>query len=214
MEATALALDAGTLSTHGTALLQAGGGEFARESYLADHLPYFALADDDVMVLREGDLMATLRLDGLNPMTSEDARLDALKRAVAAIVAQTGNAFGFYIHRISVPQDLGMRPIEGDSFAAAIDARWQAHVKDLRPAKRQLYLSVIRRPDISARIPFLRTLARKAWVKDRATRLQELNEVMGFFEVALSSANPVRLTRTGGEWLGYLNTLNAGSFSP
>ena len=214
MEATVLALDAGTLSTHGTALLQAGGRDFARESYLAEHLPYFALADDDVMVLREGDLLATLRLDGLNPMTTEDARLDALKRAVAAIVAQTGNAFGFYIHRISVPQDLGMRPIEGDSFAAAIDARWQTHVKDLRPAKRQLYLSVIRRPDISARIPLLRALARKAWVKDRATRLQELNEVMGFFEVALSSANPIRLTRTGGEWLGYLNTLNAGSFSP
>ena len=55
MEATALALDAGTLSTHGTALLQTGGGAFARESYLAEHLPYFALADDDVMVLREGD---------------------------------------------------------------------------------------------------------------------------------------------------------------
>ena len=96
MEATALALDAGTLSTFGAALHQAGGGEFTRESYLAEHLPYFALAADDVMVLREGDLMATLRLDGLNPMTTEDARLDALKRAVAAIVAQTGNAFGFY----------------------------------------------------------------------------------------------------------------------
>ena len=131
-----MARDAGTLSTFGAALHQAGGGEFARESYLAEHLPYFGLTDDDVMVLREGDLLATLRLDGLNPMTSEDARLDALKRAVAAIVAQTGNAFGFYIHRISVPQDLGMRPIEGDSFAAAIDARWQSHVKDLRPAKR------------------------------------------------------------------------------
>lgn len=38
--------------------------------------------------------------------------------------------------------------------------------------------------------------------------------IMGFFEVALASANPVRLTKAGGEWLGYLNTLNAGSFSP
>ena len=75
-----MARDAGTLSTFGAALHQAGGGEFARESYLAEHLPYFGLTDDDVMVLREGDLLATLRLDGLNPMTSEDARLDALKR--------------------------------------------------------------------------------------------------------------------------------------
>lgn len=209
-----MAFDAGLLSNPGNALLGAGGRDFTRESYLAEHLPYFALASDDVMVLREGDLMATLRLDGLNPMTTEDAHLDALKRAVAAIVAQTGNAFGFYIHRFSVPQDLVMRTIEGGGFAAAIDAHWQAHIKDLRPAKRQLYLSVLRRPDISARIPLFRNLARKAWIKDRATRMQELNEVMSFFEVALASANPVRLTRTGGEWLGFLNTLNAGSFSP
>ena len=73
-----MALDAGTLSTFGAALHQAGGGAFARESFLAEHLPYFAVADDDVMVLREGDLLATLRLDGLNPMTTEDDRLDAL----------------------------------------------------------------------------------------------------------------------------------------
>jgi type IV secretion system protein VirB4 len=214
MGVTALALDGGTLSGIGPAVHEVGGTEFARESYLAEHLPYFALATDDVMVLREGDLLATLRLDGLNPMTTEDDRLDALKRAVAAIVAQTGNAFGFYIHRVSVPQDLDLKPIEGDTFASHVDARWAAHTKSLRPSKRQMYLSVIRRPNLAARIPFLRALARKAWVKDRAARVQELNEVMGFFAVALSSANPVRLTNTGGEWLGYLNTLNAGSFSP
>ena len=210
----ALALDGGTLSSIGPAVHEAGGTDFARESYLAEHLPYFALATDDVMVLREGDLLATLRLDGLNPMTTEDDRLDALKRAVAAIVAQTGNAFGFYIHRVSVPQDLDLKPVEGDTFASHVDARWAAHIKGLRPSKRQMYLSVIRRPNLAARIPFLRALARKAWIKDRAARVQELNEVMGFFAVALSSANPVRLTKTGGEWLGYLNTLNAGSFSP
>jgi len=214
MVVTALALDGGTLSGIGPAVHEAGGTDFARESYLAEHLPYFALATDDVMVLREGDLLATLRLDGLNPMTTEDDRLDALKRAVAAIVAQTGNAFGFYIHRVSVPQDLNLKPVEGDTFASHVDARWAAHIKSLRPSKRQMYLSVIRRPNLAARIPFLRALARKSWIKDRAARVQELNEVMGFFAVALSSANPVRLTNTGGEWLGFLNTLNAGSFSP
>jgi type IV secretion system protein VirB4 len=209
-----LALDHGRLNNIGAAVLEAGGASFAKESYLAEHLPYFGLATDDVMVLREGDLLATLRLDGLNPMTTEDGRLDALKRAVAAIVAQTGNAFGFYIHRISVPQKLDMHPIEGDGFAAAVDARWQAHINRLRPSKRQMYLTVLRRPDISARIPILRHFAKKAWAKDRTARVQELNEVMGFFEVALSSANPIRLNNKGGEWLGYLNTLNAGSFSP
>ena len=76
------------------------------------------------------------------------------------------------------------------------------------------HLSIIRRPSIGARLPLIRALARKAWARDRDARVQGLNEVVGFFKVALSSANPVRLTRAGGEWLGYLNALNAGSFAP
>lgn len=209
-----MALDQTKSRPVASAVLEAGGQDFARESYLGEHLPYFSLVGDDVMVLREGDLMATLRLDGLNPMTTPDDQLDALKRAVAAIVAQTGNVFGYYIHRISVPQDLSLSPIDGDNFAAELDTRWQRHISDLQPKKRQLYLSIIRRPSIGARLPLIRALARKAWARDRDARVQELNEVVGFFKVALSSANPVRLTRAGGEWLGYLNALNAGSFAP
>ncbi|WP_197922807.1 type IV secretion system protein B4 [Thiosulfatihalobacter marinus] len=196
------------------ALLAADGRAFSRESTHAEHLPYFAVAAPDALITREGDLMATLRLDGLNPMTTPDGDLDALRRAVAAIVAQTGDLFGFYVHRISVPQDLRLRPIEGGGFAAEIDRRWQRHVTGLQPKKKQLYLTILRRPELSARLPVLRSFATRAWVKDRAARLQELNEVTGFFEVALAAARPVRLTTDGGEWLGVLNTLNSGRFAP
>lgn len=180
-----MALD-GSKSTS-PALMATNGSAFARESFLTEHLPYFARVSEDVMILREGDLMATLRLDGLNPMTTPDAELDALRRAVAAIVAQTGDLFGFYVHRISVPQDLSLQPVEGDRFAAEIDRRWQRHVAGLRPKKTQLYLTILRRPELTSRLPLLRGLARKGWVKDRAARMQELNEVVGFFEVALGS---------------------------
>jgi hypothetical protein len=196
------------------ALLAADGRAFSRESTHAEHLPYFAVAAPNALITREGDLMATMRLDGLNPMTTPDGDLDALRRSVAAIVAQTGDLFGFYVHRISVPQDLRLRPIEGDGFAAEIDRRWQHHVAGLQPKKKQLYLTILRRPELSARLPVLRHFATRAWVKDRAARLQELNEVTGFFEVALAAARPLRLTTDGGEWLGLLNTLNSGRFAP
>ncbi|MDK3075417.1 type IV secretion system protein B4 [Sedimentitalea sp. JM2-8] len=196
------------------ALLAADGRDFSRESHLAEHLPYFAVAAKNVLITREGDLMATLRLDGLNPMTTPDGDLDALRRAVAAIVAQTGDLFGFYVHRISVPQDLRLRPVEGDGFAAEIDRRWQHHIDDLWPKKPQLYLTILRRPDLSARLPVLRRFATRAWVKDRAARLRELNEVTGFFEVALAAARPTRLDIDGGAWLGALNTLSSGRFVP
>ncbi|MEO3415903.1 type IV secretion system protein B4 [Roseovarius sp. CAU 1744] len=166
------------------------------------------------MVLREGDLMATLRLDGLNPLTTSDADLDALKRAVAAVIAQTGNAFGIYVHRIAVPQALELPPISGAGFAAEIDRLWQGHIADLAPKKKQLYLSIIRRPDLVARLPLLNLLGKGGWIKDRSARARELNEVAGFFQTALKAAHPVRLTRTGGEWLGTLSTLFSGQFAP
>ncbi|UWQ86301.1 VirB4 family type IV secretion/conjugal transfer ATPase [Leisingera caerulea] len=212
MEVTALARDGSTSVS--PSLLAADGESFSRESFLAEHLPYFSRVADDVLITREGDLMATLRLDGLNPMTTPDVELDALRRAVAAIVAQTGDLYGFYIHRISVPQDLRMRSIEGECFSAEIDRRWQHHITGLKPRKKQLYLTILRRPEVTSRVPILRGLARKGWIKDRAVRCQELNEVVSFFEVALSAAKPVRMTSRGGEWLGFLNTLNSGSFAP
>ena len=209
-----MALDGFRYGKAGPALLAAGGRPAARESHLSEHLPFVAFHGDNVMVLREGDLMATLRLDGLSAMTTPDGDLDALKRAVAAIVAQTGNAFGLYVHRVAVPQEVGLPAVPGDGFAAEIDRRWQAHLRDLAPQKAQAYLSILRRPDLTARVPLLGALAKRGWAKDKAARACELNDVAGFFETALSAARPKRLTKHDGEWLGFLGTLLSGQFSP
>jgi len=209
-----LALDQENVGRPTAAVKAVGGDTFANESFLSQHMPYLTYISDDIMMLKEGDLLATLRLDGVNPMTTHDSDLDALKKAVAAIVAITGNTFGFYVHRISVPQNLKMMPIEGMSFAAEIDKVWQKHIADLGPKKRTLYLSVIRRPNISARLPLLRKFATRNYLKDRYNRSQQLNEVINFFMEALSSAKPVRLTRKGSEWLGYLGAINYGTFAP
>nr|WP_096870227.1 MULTISPECIES: type IV secretion system protein B4 [Phaeobacter] len=167
------------------------------------------------MMLKEGDLLATLRLDGVNPMTTPDNELDALKRAVSAIVAVTGNNFGFYVHRISKPQHFHLDPILGDNFAAAIDKAWQQHIASRAPKKQVLYLSIVRRPNIVNRVPLLRRFFPAAnFAKDKRNRIQQLNEVVKFFQEALSAAQPMRLTRRGTEWLGYLGAINYGTFSP
>jgi type IV secretion system protein VirB4 len=211
---TPLALDGSNLKGASPALLSLGAGEFSKESYLSEHMPYLTYVDDQIMMLKQGDLMATLRFDGVNPMTTGDSDLDALKRAVSAIVSLTGNSFGFYVHRISVPQEFELHPVQGGSFAAQIDQLWQDHIRDLGPKKLRLYLSVIRRPNLGARVPFLRRFATRNYLKESLARVQQLNEVMNFFQEALTAAKPVRLTRQDGEWLGYLGALNSGSFAP
>ncbi len=214
MGAIALALDGFRYASSGPALLAADGKAVTRESHLSDHLPFVAFHGADIMVLREGDLIATLRLDGLSALTTPDGELDALKRAVAAIVAQTGNAFGLYVHRIAVPQDVRLPAISGEGFAAEIDRRWQSHLHNLAPKKTRVYLSILRRPDLTARVPLLSALAKRTWVKDKAARARDLNDVAGFFETALSAARPKRLTKNDGEWLGLLGTLLSGQFTP
>ncbi len=209
-----MALDGMKYAKPSPAVIETSGTALARESHLAEHLPYVAFAKRDVMVLREGDLMATLRLEGLSAATTPDADLDAVKRAVAAVIAQTGNLYGFYVHRIFVPQKLAMRPVQGDGFAAEIDRRWQDHIAQLAPKKPQLYLSILRRPEIGARVPLLNAFAKRTWMKDRAGRARELDEVAGFFETALGPAKPVRLDNTSGEWLGFLATLLTGQYAP
>ena len=187
-----MALDQENVGRPTAAFMSVGGEAFANESFLSQHMPYLTYVDDNIMMLKEGDLLATLRLDGVNPMTTQDGDLDALKKAVAAIVAITGNTFGFYVHRISVPQKLDMHPVEGENFAAEIDRAWQKHIATLGPKKRTLYLSVIRRPNISARLPILRKFATQNYLKDRYNRSQQLNEVINFFQEALSGANQHR----------------------
>ena len=86
-----MALDGVRYAKAGAALRAAGGDTLSRESYLAEHLPFISFAGNDVMVLREGDLMATLRLDGLNPLTTPDADLDALNHAFEFGPDRSGN---------------------------------------------------------------------------------------------------------------------------
>ncbi|KIC08828.1 type IV secretion system protein B4 [Leisingera sp. ANG-M1] len=209
-----MVLDGRSFKDLSPALLSADAEDFARESYLSEHMPYLSFADDHTILLKQGDLMATLRFDGVNPMTSEDGDLDALKRAVSAIVSLTGSSFGFYVHRIAVPQSFNLTPIPGKGFAAEIDRLWQGHIQNLAPKRQQLYLSVVRRPNLSARLPLLRKVATRHYIKDRTARIRQLNEVMSFFQEALSAANPVRLSKYGGEWLGFLAALNSGRFEP
>lgn len=186
----------------------------ANEAFVSEHLPYVSFVGDQVLMLREGDVMGTLALDGINAMTASDTDIDALKSAVAAIASMMGEAFGIYVHRISVPQHTALAPIAGDGFAAAIDQRWQSHLYELELKKPQLYLSVLRRPSLGSRLPWLRSKATRSFITDRGRRIEELEELLGFFKEALSDARPRRVSGSGGEWLGMIGATLTGRFSP
>lgn len=186
----------------------------SNEAFVSAHLPYMTLVADNVLMLKEGDVMGTMALDGINPMTTSDSDIDTLKRAVASIAALMGPSFGMYVHRIAVPQSVALNPITGDGFAAQIDRRWQDHLTQLELKRPQLFLSVLRRPSLGAKLPWLRGIATRGFVADRLHRIDELEELMGFFSEALADAKPRRLSASSGEWFGMLNATLTGRFSP
>lgn len=67
-------------------------------------LPFVSLqADDKTVLTRGGELIQCIRVDGLNSMTSSDRDVILLKDAVAEILAQQGERYSVYIHKISRP---------------------------------------------------------------------------------------------------------------
>ena len=118
-----------------------------REIPAGRHLPYLRHVDDQILELRDGTLMATLRLAGLAFETTDSDALNYrkdLRDAMLRAVAHPRLALYHHIQRHPVAATTtGLFP---DAFSAKLDARWQA-----RLAARQLYgntltITVLLRP--------------------------------------------------------------------
>ena len=77
-------------------------GDIAQEHFLLRHLPYVSAVGDDVIMLRDGDLMASFAVDGIAAQTVEAAVVSDLAGAVGSIIAQSAPDVAFYLHRFSI----------------------------------------------------------------------------------------------------------------
>lgn len=185
-----------------------------REEGISSKLPYLLFASDEAIMLKQGDLMATLRLDGINSMTAADSDIDAIKRTIASIVTVAGPGFAFYVHRISMSQDLRLEPNMSDDFAGHIDRRWQSHIEGLGQKKQRLFLTVVKRPSVLNRLPLIKKVAATNYSSERSENLRLLNEIVDLCFDALGDAQPERMKRGNGEWLGFLGAISSGVYQP
>ena len=68
---------------------------------LARHLPWLSAPHDDVILTRQGDLMASAAVAGQDSFTCEEAELTLATASLARLIGQLGEAFGFYISKLS-----------------------------------------------------------------------------------------------------------------
>ena len=184
------------------------------EKDLAAMLPYVSLVDDVTVRTRGNELFQCIRLEGVNSFTTEDALLDRTKGLLAAVVAQVGAEFSFYVHKVSKAIDNSLRPVPGEGFAAAVDDAWRKGLAagDLRD--RTLTLTVIKRPPLASRVPFLSRMSRTKLSAQTERQMLKLREVVGFLLSSYSGMRPRLLSAERGELLGFLAGLNTGRERP
>lgn len=185
---------------------------FAAEETLAGHLPYAAVISDRHLLTREGDVLAGLLVAGVDSYVA-DARdvtlaADILARSVGAL----GEEFGVYVHALTVPMEIALKPVAVGGFAEEIDRRWRAHLRAQAPQRRVLMITLALRPILGAKVPVFGKMARGQFEAGLDARMARLDEAMGNLIAALGDLKPRRLGVSDGDWLGLLGTVQGQAF--
>ena len=179
---------------------------------LVSGLPYIGSVDDRTLMLRDGDLMSSFAVEGINADTIDNRFTTELCHAFSRFIAQQRGDVAYYVHRISVETRPSIKPVEGHPFNQEIDRRWQDYLQTVGLRDRVTMVTlVIRPPKRVARLMSLfgaKDVFSREEVKVRALRLdQMINNCM----VGVSEAKPRRLLVHDGKWLGMLRTIIDGA---
>ena len=184
------------------------------ERSMVSMLPYVSLVDDVTIRTRGNGLFQCIRLDGVNSMTSDDAYLEKIRAVFAAIISQIGPDYGFYVHKVSKAIAAELPPVRGDSFASAVDLRWQTAMRDAGLRDKTLTLTVLKRPPAGARLYLRRSGSITHLKTQTAKQMRKLEEVVGFLMSSFAEMKPRLLSAKSGEFLGFLGALNTGQETP
>ena len=118
-----------------------------REHMLASYLPYVTGVGDDVLMLRDGDVMASFVVAGIEADTADET----LDRRCGARHGQHCRASApprspSMSNRVSHETAPTMPPVPGDGFAARIDRQWQGAIAGGGLRERVSIVSVVVRP--------------------------------------------------------------------
>lgn len=184
----------------------------ARSEQLVSGLPYLSVADNLTLMLRDGDLMGSFIVEGINADTVDSRNTVELCNALSRFIAQQRGDVAYYIHRISVETRPSLPPVAGDRFCEEIDRRWQEYLQVAGLRDRVTMVTMVIRPP--RRLAKILSLFHGKDVHTRhevAARALRLDQMISTCMVAISEARPTRLNISDGRWLGLLRTVIDGS---
>lgn len=181
---------------------------------LVGGLPYLSVVNDTTLLLRDGDLMGSFIVEGINADTIDHRHTAELSNAFSRFIAQQRGKIAYYIHRISAETRPSMPPVKNHPFNEEIDRRWQDYLQTVGLRDRVTVVTIVIRPPrkITQLLALFggKDVHSRQEVQARALRLDQLlNTCMA----GVSEAKPTRLTVSDGRWLGLLRTIIDGSNS-
>ena len=177
--------------------------------HLYTHMPYVLEVRDDVVRTRENAVTLSMEVAGLDGLTASDAELTDLRAQFAAVLDGLDERFTFYIHRMMRPAEFGLRPIFGDSFAADVERRWQAHLAEKNLHEFVIVLTVVRSLQAPLQVPVFAKAAKRLFDGDTAERTSELLQVAAILEGSIG-VRARRLKISDGSLIGFYSALNTG----
>jgi type IV secretion system protein VirB4 len=179
---------------------------------LVTSLPYLSIVDDVTLMLRDGDLMGSFAVDGINADTIDARSTVELSNSLSRFIAQQQGDIGIYIHRISLETKPITKPLAGEPFCEAIDLRWQKYLHTSGLRERTTMVTLIVRPSKGAsKLMGIFGDSGKRSRADSETRALYLDQMIKTCMTSLSDAKPRRLCASDGVWLSLLRTLIDGS---
>lgn len=125
-----------------------GAGSWAAKEALAgERLPYRALVDENVVLLRDGSAMCSLLVPGLSFETADSAELNAHAAAREVLLRSSLDArFVLYHHVIRRRVHVELDGTFADPISTHIDARWRDKLSDGALYVNDQFVTLVRRP--------------------------------------------------------------------
>lgn len=185
------------------------------EELLAKNLPYVTAIDDQTILLRDGDVMASFAVDGVSASTADEVEIAEIATAFSSLVAQQMPDVGFYVQRVSTRTSPTLNPVTEDKpFAQAVDDRWQNYIGVAGLRHRTTLVTITVRPSKVAGLWSKLTGGKNQTEENLQKRVVRLNQSITAVMETLSKTHPRRMTVSGGEWLGLLRATISGTYHP
>jgi type IV secretion system protein VirB4 len=118
-----------------------------KETMAGDRLPYLALADENVVLLRDGSVMLSLMVPGFAFETADTDELNAHAATREVLLRSSlDSRFVLYHHVIRRRVNIEMEGTFEDPIAAHIDARWRARTASGALYVNDQFVTLVRRP--------------------------------------------------------------------